>query len=238
MRYEADLDASGHGFRWQVARAGYAVVEDEYQYGFSEALEAGVPLAGTLRRGFIIRSNGPSPFGTCKTRADYEAWEREHVQEYAPVDRADLHRAFAGIQSTAEEALQFVNRHGLLTGGYGPPCFLDDFFAAQKLIRDICDQARRRAVAGSKVEEVINRNLSHFLLRVTVAPNGKLVHRLLPESLLGWMLLQAVRELTGSTWRACDVCRKPFEVRDEREGRRRFCSDRCRQKNFRDQRRG
>ena len=240
MRYEAALDTSGRDFRRFVAKGGYSLVQTTRRYSLEESLAVGGELSwGYLgRSGVVFKPVLSVPADRCKTAAEIEAWKEEQFTVYSPRDCAALHRAFARQESRAEEALQFVNRYGPIGGEFPYFDFLEDFYAAQKLIRDILELTKRPAANRNKVEEVINRSHVHFKLRVRVLPKNRLVQQLVPRSLLGWMLLQSVRELIGSTWRECAVCRTPFEVEDERQKHQKFCSARCRQKNFRDQRRG
>ena len=234
MRYAAALDASGTDFTWRVARAGYSLVHASTEYLGVDALEAGL-APFTKRNGLAFKAQVPSR-ENLKDRGELEVWEREHFAHYRPADRADLHRAFATIQSQPEAALGFVNAHGPITRSLRH-AFLEDFYAGQELIRGILRIAQRETVRDKKVEDAINGNKLHFLLGVTVTPTGKLVHRVLPDSLLGWMLLKALEQLTGTAWKQCAVCGKSFEVSDDRQAHQRFCSDPCRQKNHRNKRR-
>ena len=172
------------------------------------------------------------------TAEEFSAWLDEKAPEYMPENVPALHREFARAESTPDGAVEFVNSRGLITRGF-VPAFLDDFYAAQRVIQDILKLAGRARRRGQEVEEIFNRNRASFSLRVAVTKEGRLVQKFVPDSLFGWMLLQAVRELTGWTWRGCEVCGTSFEIdeRDRRQARKRFCSGACRQKNFQAQRR-
>lgn len=237
MRYETGIDVTCEGFTWRVSRTGYGLVLKDWDYGFAEALSAGLAPGRRSQLAFEARPVSAAPDASRMTREEFGAWLDDTAPEYKPERIPALHREFAEVESTTEGAIGFVNARGTITRGF-VPAFLSDFFTAQQTIREILKFAGRARVAGREVEEVFNRNRAHFALRVTVTREGRLVQKFVPESLFGWMLLQAVRELTGWTWRGCEVCSTSFEVneRDDRQARKRFCSPRCRQRNFRDQR--
>jgi len=230
MRYATVFDPSGHDFRWSVHRHGYSIEQRTRDVSVAEGLVADVPIGRQSGPAFAV--NSTEPVDTLQP-AQFEAWRKKNFIVYAPADRTDLHRRFAETRSADADALTFVSGHGLISQGpYA--AFVADFFAGQELIRGILQLRTRSDVRASRVEELINRNRVHFLLRVAVAPTSKLVQQLMPRSLLGWMLLQALRELTGLTLGNCEVCGVSFEITDERKVNKKFCSDRCRQKNFRE----
>ena len=63
----------------------------------------------------------------------------------------------------------------------------------------------------------------------------RLVHQITPKNLLGHMWYQLARSYElKNDYRVCDTCSSPFVARAERGKKRRFCSDKCKSKNWRD----
>ena len=136
-----------------------------------------------------------------------------------------LYLDFAKLDGTDQSCLEFANRFGLLglnPKGRGEPLVLwqDCIIGLAKAIE--LSQSDRRALEGYRILPL------QGALRPS-PPDGRLVFRLSPDSLMHAMQLQFVHAISsGLTIKECRLCGKWFEAGgDLRRRDAQFCSKEC-----------
>ncbi len=193
------------GFEWPVCDAGYRLRRPRIALapkGRHETLLEKVPREDDALR-IVAKGKG----------------ERLH----RPLEiHPTLYLEFAKLDGTDQSCLEFANRFGLLglnPKGRGEAWVLwqDAIISLAKAIE--LSQSDRRALEGYRILPL------HGALRPS-PPDGRLVFRLSPSSLLHAMHLQFVHAISsGLTIKVCRLCGKWFEAGgDLRRRDAQFCS--------------
>ncbi len=136
-----------------------------------------------------------------------------------------LYVDFAGLDGSPEACLEFASRFGLLGfyprgGGEELVLWRDAIAGMSRVIK--LSQTDRSALEGYRITPL------HGAL-IPSPPDGRLIFRFRPNSLLHGMQLQFVQAISsGLAIKECGHCGKPFEAGgDQRRRDALFCSKEC-----------
>ena len=208
-------------FDWPICDDEYRIVQHEFIPFKPEPRPTGIALLRWQQSetmfGAISRELDASPHIVAKSKK-----ERLH----RPLEfHKTLYVEFAKLDGSPESCLKFAGRFGLL--GLEPKRKGEALVYWQEAITNMGNlikaaQTDRRALEGLRIGPL------HGVLTPS-PPDGRLVFRFRPSSLLHGMHLQFVQAISsGLDIKQCGHCGKLFEAGgDERRRDARFCSKEC-----------
>lgn len=199
---------------------------------------------GVDPEGYALQTDPPGKGGTLLGEVPPQTWIRRKttrdLRYYEPrEDYPDLHKIFAELANTPEEACSFVSKYGVL-GASGSVGFnFDSIEGDQDLASFLEAQKRVKLVMGGLIEGKLNRPRSAAMFNNYARPSMTILidgakpnrpqTRIIPATLLSYIWLRVSEDIVGGVqWKKCkyEPCQNYFPVgKGEATSRREFCED-------------
>lgn len=157
----------------------------------------------------------------------------KETEIYQPLkEYSGLFQTFAGCGTSEKEILDFANRYGLLFAGDNNLASWRGHIKPMRMAVEAWKSGKNERKLSTVIETALKGNVDLRFDPVT------LQYQLWPKDLLTAMWAQFADAITGDKiYKSCEWCGTPFEINPRIARKNRiFCSNACKQADYRDRR--
>ncbi|MCF8495213.1 MAG: hypothetical protein K9G62_00940 [Alphaproteobacteria bacterium] len=160
------------------------------------------------------------------------------MKTYCPYQKIkNIHWKFGGLNETKQDVLSFISDYGLLGIGNIKTCeAYDEIISYKRLVEKLRNKINKDDL--EQAAKIFNLSAGPNLTTQIDKISGKAIFQIypVPRTLLSYIWLSFAAEITdGREWQKCFVCDETYPIGKHTGGtvRKKYCSDACKMKAYR-----